>query len=210
MGTGFLGIWSDVAPQDETDYLHWLTREHTEERLGVPGFLSVRVFRARSAEHRRYFILYGLAGPDVMASAPYLARLNAPTPWSRRIMPILKNFVRGGGRVAAVSGKGQGTVVLPVIYQDVADARTALEKVAGLDRIAAVRLFETDQAGTTITTHEKAMRSNDASFPALLLVEAIDDAGLGAAQAKLPEAETRYDQVFALTQDDLAGSASHA
>src|SRR5687767_1087406 len=73
--TGFLGIWSDVAPQDETDYLHWLTREHTEERLGVPGFLNVRVFRARSAEHRRYFILYGLESPDVMASAPYLARL---------------------------------------------------------------------------------------------------------------------------------------
>ncbi len=35
--TGFLGIWSDVAAQDETDYLHWLTREHTEERLGVPA-----------------------------------------------------------------------------------------------------------------------------------------------------------------------------
>jgi hypothetical protein len=208
--TGFLGIWSDVAAQDETDYLHWLTREHTEERLGVPGFLNVRVFRARSAAHRRYFILYGLAGPDVVASGPYLARLNAPTPWSQRIMPILKNFVRGGGRVVAAAGKGQGAMVLPVIYQDPTAARALLVRLAGLDRVAAVRLFETDQAGTTITTNEKAMRSNDASFPALLLIEALDDAGLDAAQAMLPGAETRYDQVFALTRDDLAGRTSHA
>jgi hypothetical protein len=34
---GFLAIWSDVARGEETNYLHWLTREHTAERLGIPG-----------------------------------------------------------------------------------------------------------------------------------------------------------------------------
>ena len=38
-GAGFLAIWSDVRLEGETDYLHWLTREHTSERLGVDGFL---------------------------------------------------------------------------------------------------------------------------------------------------------------------------
>ena len=27
-GAGFLAIWSDVKAEQETDYLHWLTREH--------------------------------------------------------------------------------------------------------------------------------------------------------------------------------------
>ena len=43
---GFLAIWSDVPPEQETDYLHWLTREHAIERLAVEGFLGVRVYRA--------------------------------------------------------------------------------------------------------------------------------------------------------------------
>jgi len=44
MNQGFLAIWSDVEPAGETDYLHWLTREHVQERLSVPGFRAVRIF----------------------------------------------------------------------------------------------------------------------------------------------------------------------
>ena len=107
-GAGFLAIWSDVRLEEETDYLHWLTREHTSERLGVDGFLRVRVYRSLEAGVRRYFIHYELRSPDVLGSEAYLARLNAPTPWSQRIMPILGNFVRGGGRVLARAGTGEG------------------------------------------------------------------------------------------------------
>src|SRR6266849_282578 len=32
-GAGFLAIWSDIAPNNLTDYRHWLTREHTTERV---------------------------------------------------------------------------------------------------------------------------------------------------------------------------------
>ena len=42
---GMLAIWSDVAPEAATDYLHWLTREHAEERGSTPGF-GVRRQRA--------------------------------------------------------------------------------------------------------------------------------------------------------------------
>src|SRR5215207_6690747 len=105
---GFLAIWSDVEKQEETNYLHWLTREHTAERVSIPGFLDVRVFRARLPEHCRYFILYRLEQPSVLSSERYLARLNAPTEWSQRIMPILQNFVRGGGRAVAEAGSGKG------------------------------------------------------------------------------------------------------
>ena len=45
-GAGFLAIWSDIAPNNLTDYRHWLTREHTTERVTTKGFLASRVFRA--------------------------------------------------------------------------------------------------------------------------------------------------------------------
>jgi len=57
-GGGFLAIWSDVAASDETDYLHWLTREHTAERVGIEGFLANRVFRALGTDIARVFSLY--------------------------------------------------------------------------------------------------------------------------------------------------------
>jgi hypothetical protein len=85
---GFLAIWSDVRIEQETDYLHWLTREHTSERLGVEGFLRVRVYRSLEVGIRRYFIHYELRSPDVVGSAAYLARLNTPTPWSQRMSSI--------------------------------------------------------------------------------------------------------------------------
>ncbi len=45
-GAGYLAIWSDLAPQDHTDWAHWITREHAAERVGVNGFLACRIFRA--------------------------------------------------------------------------------------------------------------------------------------------------------------------
>jgi len=77
MSDGFLAIWSDVEPEQETDYLHWLMREHTSERLGVDGFQLVRVYRSLQPGIRRYFIRYELRSPGVLGSEAYLARLNA-------------------------------------------------------------------------------------------------------------------------------------
>lgn len=210
-GAGFLAIWSDVEAQEETNYLHWLTREHTAERVSVPGFLGVRVFRARLPEHCRYFILYRLQQASVLSSESYLARLNAPTEWSRRIMPLLRNFVRGGGRVVAEAGRGEGAMVIPIICQqyEVPAARGVLAHIAAVDRVVSARLFEVERSGTEIATNEKSMRTNDQSFPALLLVEALSDGALDAALDELRRTVgmatplARYDQVFALDQHDF-------
>ncbi|MGY4434241.1 hypothetical protein ACVWWO_006718 [Bradyrhizobium sp. F1.13.1] len=65
-GTGFLAIWSDVEAHDLTDYRHWLTREHTTERVTTKGFLGSRVFRAARDDINRFFILYELETPEVL------------------------------------------------------------------------------------------------------------------------------------------------
>ena len=78
-GAGYLAIWSDLSPTDETDWAHWITREHAAERVGIRGFLACRIFRALGTAATRYFILYELDDENVVGGADYLARLNAPT-----------------------------------------------------------------------------------------------------------------------------------
>ena len=120
-GAGFLAIWSDVEPDNLTDYRHWLTREHTTERVTTKGFLGVRVFRAARADINRFFILYELESPEVLDGPAYLARLNAPTPWSQRIMPQLGNFIRGGGVMAARAGRGEGATIVALRIERLPD-----------------------------------------------------------------------------------------
>jgi hypothetical protein len=188
-GSGFLAIWSDVEASKETDYLHWLTREHTAERVGIKGFLATRVFRALGTDIRRFFILYELEAPEVLSGPDYLARLNAPTPWSQRIMPILGNFVRGGGGLVSSRGTGQGGVIVAVpLHGASADGAGLVAGLAGLDRIAAVRLFETDQAKTSIETREKGMRAQDRTFTRLLLIEGLDQPAVRTAVNRLASA----------------------
>jgi hypothetical protein len=175
-GSAFLAIWSDVPRERETDYLHWLTREHVFERLSVEGFMGVRIYRLSHPEICRYFIHYRLMSAEVLTSQAYLQRLNAPTPWSQRIMPILGNFARGGGRVLAEAGGGRGGVIAAIQLDPLVDGldRSAIENIAAMDRIVAVRLLETDLDGTGVETTEKTMRSEDGSFPGLLLIEGLD------------------------------------
>ena len=178
-----MAIWSDLRAEDETDYLHWLTREHTQERVGVPGFRTARVLRRLTPDVRRYLIVYELDGAEVMASGPYLARLNAPTDWSRRMMPRLGNFVRGGGRVEAQAGTGWGGFVAAVRLPEVPDDswRDLVGRLARHDRIAAARLCVVDPAASGIPTRERAMRGKDASFAAMLLVEGLNAEAVSAA-----------------------------
>ncbi|QDO98009.1 hypothetical protein FNB15_12335 [Ferrovibrio terrae] len=202
-GNGFLAIWSDVSSAQETDYLHWLTREHTEERLGVQGFIAVRVFKALLDGVHRFLIVYELESEAALAGQPYLDRLNAPTPWSQRIMPILGNFARGGGRRIASAGSGRGGIVaaLRLAAQDLPGEDLLHALVAG-DRIVAAHLLRTDQARTGIKTGEKGLRANDGSFDGLLLVEGLDQAAvraaLTAAGLDRHAPPQLYAQVFAL------------
>jgi hypothetical protein len=179
-GAGYLAIWSDLAPLDETDWMHWITREHAAERVGIEGFLACRIFRALGTAHNRYFILYELENPETIGSPQYLARLNEPTPWSQRIMPRLQNFARGGGRVVASAGIGQAGVLAVLLLHGRPewDAAALTSELSRFDRIAAARVLLTDQAQTSIQTREKGMRQNDNSFAGLLLIEGLDEAAV--------------------------------
>ena len=196
-GAGYLAIWSDLTPQDETDWAHWITREHAAERVGINGFLACRIFRALGTAANRYFILYELADEGVVGGADYLARLNAPTPWSQRIMPKLGNFARGGGRVGPSAGLGQGGIVAPLRLDAMPswDAAAVTAELAQLDRIVAACVLLTDAAKTSIKTSEREMRSNDGTFAALLLIEGLDEAAVRAALHHVRKTLPRQDHL---------------
>lgn len=208
-GAGFLAIWSDVSLKEETDYLHWLTREHTSERLGVDGFLRVRVYRSLEVGIRRYFIHYDLQSSDVLGSEPYLARLNSPTPWSQGIMPILGDFVRGGGRVLARAGVGEGATLAALKLDDPSPiaANALVANICKDDRIVAAELLETDQEQSSIQTSEKRLREHDRSFTRLLCIEGLDEASVTASVARLgfSISGNLYAQIFQLLPHCVRG-----
>jgi hypothetical protein len=187
-GTGFLAIWSDIEPKAVTDYRHWLTREHTTERVTTKGFLACRVFRADRSDIDRFFILYELEAPEVLDGPAYLARLNAPTPWSQRIMPQLGNFVRGGGLITARAGRGEGSTIAALRIEHLPEEPKRLaDALVTLDGIAAVQVGATDRARTSVATVEKGMRQHEGFFAGLLIIEALDEAALRSALRRAAE-----------------------
>ena len=112
----------------------------------------------------------------------YLARLNAPTPWSQRIMPQLGNFIRGGGVMAARAGRGEGSTIAALRIEQLPEAPQVLaDAIAALDGIAAVQIGATDHARTSVPTAEKGMRQQEGFFAGLLIIEALDEASLRSA-----------------------------
>jgi hypothetical protein len=192
-----LAIRSDIANAVERDYLEWLTREHTIERVGIDGFMSARLFRSQHSGFGRYLILYELADASVVDSPAYLERLNNPTPWTSRMMPHLGNFVRGGGAVTAHLGAGYGAAIVPLMMPagPSEQAYSALETIAKDSGVAAIRILQTDLCRTSVATNEKTLRSRDQSFEALLIMEAFDeDAAKRAAKALPAELVTLSEQ----------------
>ena len=178
-GSGFLAIWSDIERKALTDYRHWLTREHTTERVTTKGFIASRVFRADRPDLDRFFILYELEAPEVLDGPAYLARLNAPTPWSQRIMPRLGNFIRGGGTMVTRAGRGEGATIMALRVETLPERPEVLaEALVARDGIAAEQIGATDEARTSVPTTEKGMRKDEGFFSGLLLIEALDRAAL--------------------------------
>lgn len=107
MSTGCLLITNNIAASHETEFNAWYQGEHLDDRLGVPGFLSARRYRA-NASPQRYAAVYETRSPEVLLSPTYAALLRGPSPRTRAIMPYFQDVTRVIGEV--VDRQGQGTV----------------------------------------------------------------------------------------------------
>ena len=105
LGTAALAMWWDIAPDIRADFEDWHAHEHFPERMGIPGFRRGTRWSSASGGEGM-FVMYEMADHDVLSSPGYVARLNAPTPWSTRLMPHHRNMVRSQCRVLESRGSG--------------------------------------------------------------------------------------------------------
>ncbi len=106
-------MWWDMSPHMMAGFEDWHSHEHFPERLAVPGFLrGTRWTSAGGGEG--VFQMYELESYGVLSSPGYVTRLNAPTPWSAKMMPEHRNMVRSQCHVLESRGGGVARQALTV------------------------------------------------------------------------------------------------
>ena len=114
-GNGAMILYYDIAPDAIDDHDDWHTHEHFPERLSIPGFRRASHWVAGDGSPR-YLVIYEVSDVPVLSGAPYLDRLNNPTPWTARMMVNFRGMARGFCSVVANSGAGLGRAMLSLRY----------------------------------------------------------------------------------------------
>jgi hypothetical protein len=166
----------DIGADAIDEHDDWHTHEHLPERLAIPGFERGSRWIAQGGPPR-YFVMYEVQEIAVLGSAPYLERLNNPTPWTSKMMACYCGMRRALCEVVASCGAGLGSTALLIRFAADAEHGDALhEWLAGevlpalVKRrgIASARLFAT--ALEAAPTREQQIRGRDAGLQSALLV----------------------------------------
>lgn len=222
LGGAALAMWWEIGAAEFEEFAHWHAHEHFPERLGIPGFRRASRWR-QACGGDGVFVMYELADHEVLASAAYLERLNAPSPWSVRMMPHHRHMVRSQCEVLASCGGVTAAHALTVRLSprgpETADGlRAALAgRIAawpGRAGLTGAHLLR-HRAPAIAPTTEQKIRGGDAVADWVLLLTAYDAATLGAlAQGELsPEAlaamgasevaQGRYELAYAAVPGDI-------
>lgn len=190
----FAGL--DLPADREVDVLAWHTEEHLPERLALPGFNRGRRFICLDGSPK-FLILYELAGLDVLRSAPYLERLNNPTPWTSRSLPEFRNNFRTAFKVLGAAGNTSGgyfsaTRVPPDALEALNDHLVELAAARGIGRVV---LALPDREHSTIATAESHASGNAVLDTPMLFVEAADLDALDDLGQSLKQCWTGMDRV---------------
>ncbi len=170
LGDAALAMWWDMAAEMRAEFEHWHSHEHFPERLALPGFLRASRWSAVDGGEG-FFILYELETHAALSTPEYLARLNAPTPWSTRLMPHHRNMVRSQTRVLHSHGAGvaRNAMTLRLSPRDGEAPRlqAALQAlIADLPLrpgLAGAHLLRTDTPAIAPTTEQKIRGNADRS-----------------------------------------------
>jgi hypothetical protein len=149
LGKAALAMWWEVSPESRAELEHWHAHEHFPERLALPGFRRASRWTAVDGGDG-FFVMYELEDHAVLASAPYVARLNAPSAWSTRMMPLHRGMVRSQCRVLLSHGAvtARHALTLRLSPQDA----EALQR--GLGELAAAVTQQPGLVGLHLLRHE--------------------------------------------------------
>jgi hypothetical protein len=222
LGRAAVAMWWNAPPEMREEIEDWHTHEHMPERLAIPGFLRGTRWQALDGTPS-YFILYEVARVSVLTGPEYMARLNDPTPWSRRMMPHHLDMVRSLCRVQASSGGLVGAVLATVRFspprrggRTVAEwlAKEMLPPLAQRKGIAGACLLQARRPAVAASTTEQQIRGQDGTADSVLILSGYDAsvvaragdemrASLAARKADVHPAHTLYAPAYSLCAKDL-------
>lgn len=141
----------------------------------------------------QFFIAYDVESLASLSSDAYLSRLNHPTDWTKRTVPLMTNQRRIATRVLLRKTVGSGGFILTMRVKAgpglvIASLERALSVMLEEKGIVSVALCETDGAASSISTTESRHGHHDyVPTDEVLLVEGITREHLEAlTEAKLP------------------------
>ena len=222
LGSAALAMWWTIPDAHLSEFEHWHAHEHFPERLSIPGFRRGARWAACD-ESGGQFVMYELDAVGTLTSPDYLARLNAPTPWSRKMMPYHLGMVRAQCHVEASFGAGLGGFMATLRTSPAAGSATrfvaaAKDYLATLPQtpgLTGAHLLEGRNPGAPLT-EEQRIRGNDQSADWIVLVSgydaasvtgaiggALSDASL-AANGMISAARSTHRLAYALSAADVA------
>lgn len=192
-GRGLLLILSDAAPEFEAEFNEWYDREHLQDRVGTPGFLSARRYIA-SEGSRKYLAVYETESLAVFDSAVYKQKLANQTDWSKRILKQFRNPHRAVARIGASQGTAVGGVAsVTKLGEPAIDrqgelrwklAESVIPKLISRQGIVAVHLLESDpRLSQPVAEYPRDSEALAAPGAWFLLTEATDITSLASADA---------------------------
>jgi hypothetical protein len=199
LGEAAVAMWWNVRAEQRSEFGDWHSHEHFPERMNIPGFRrGSRWTSALDAEG--FFVLYELERYETLTSKAYLDRLNAPTPWSTKMMPHHLNMVRSQCRVAASFGGGVATSLSTIRLSPQA-GKEALLKTTLLERLRELvsqpgltggHLLITDTPKTSSPTTEQQIRRSDGTADWIALLSGYDPEVLQVVVSKLFSSPTLH------------------
>jgi hypothetical protein len=173
------------------------------ERLSIPGFTRGRRGVNWALDQQRYLTIYEGRELSVFSGAEYLQRLNNPTPWTQRLAPAFRNFLRVSCETVVSEGVGVGGAVGTWRGQFRAGGEGAFVQAApalaqalmALDGVSGAHLAVARPEHSEIRTTETQLRPemHELPFEGLVVVEAV---GLQELDALAPKITSLVDQVL--------------
>lgn len=180
-GNAALAMWWDVSDDVREEWEHWHAHEHVPERLSIPGFLRASRWTDASGGEG-FFVMYELQDHAVLASAPYVARLNAPTPWSTKMMPLHRNMVRTQCQVVHSQGGVTARHVMTICCSPIDGQEDAMHhqlgdlvrSVAQRPGIVGLHVLRHEAPAIAATTEQKIRGNADRAANWIIVVSGYD------------------------------------
>jgi len=201
--TALICAWMRVAVADQDAFLDFHTHEHLPERLGVPGFLRGRRFLSLEKPDT-LLVLYEVTSLAVLTTDAYVERLNNPSDWTKRSMPLIRESRRLALELDFNQGDG-GAEFVGVAYLGAVEraSREGVLAAAAFAKqrssIIAARAGRVDLAASNLDTAEhKALGSKVETDGYVIVLEAPDTANVTGAFRELAPAHGVIPTLFQL------------